>query len=489
MSGFAERFKIGKPRPILKEEDKKKIHEAALDVMQTVGVRIHSKIARDALKKEGAIVDEKMSVVRFPPDLVESLIAKAPEKIVLAGREKEFDLPVDGTHSYYTTDGCGILVWEQKTQSRRLAVLQDIRNTAIIADWLPYCSIYEPMVVASDVPQKIHVIAGMKEAFDISRKHIETESTSTPEEAKLQVEMAAEIVGGIEELKKRHIISAMVCTMSPLTLDGNATDAAMVWAEAHVPVHITGMAQMGISGPATFAGNLVVNHAETLALAAAIQAHSPGAPIIYGSVLSNMDARTGGYLGGSPESVILGAISHEMAKFVKMPSACGGIGSSARVPGVLATLENSMLGLMSATVGAEINNGLGMVDGSTVLSYEQLIIDNDIAGRAISCCREISVTKETLHLDMIKEVGILGIGPKKGNFLGQKETMLEVRQFFQSPLWSNDPYDVWEAKGKKDDLTLAKEKADWILKNHKPVMLDKDISKRLEQIVKRAAKA
>ncbi|MDH4123480.1 MAG: trimethylamine methyltransferase family protein, partial [Thermoplasmata archaeon] len=326
MSGFAEGFKVRKPRPILNEDEKKQIHDAALNVMETVGVRIHSKIARDSLKKEGAIIDEKTFVVKFPTDLTMSLISKVPQNIVLAGRDKEFDLPLDGTHCYYTTDGCGITVWENETKTRRLSVLQDIKNTAIIADWLPYCSIYEPMVVASDVPQEIHVISGMKAAFDISRKHIETESTSTPEEAKLQIKIAAEIVGGIEELKKRHIISAMVCTMSPLTLDGNATDAAMAWSEAHVPVHITGMAQMGISGPATIPGDLVVNHAETLALAAAMQAHSPGSPVIYGSVLSNMDPRTGAYLGGSPEAVVLGATSHEMAKFVKMPSACGGIG-------------------------------------------------------------------------------------------------------------------------------------------------------------------
>ncbi|MDH4123708.1 MAG: trimethylamine methyltransferase family protein, partial [Thermoplasmata archaeon] len=218
-------------------------------------------------------------------------------------------------------------------------------------------------------------------------------------------------------------------------------------------------------------------------------AHSPGSPVIYGSVLSNMDPRTGAYLGGSPEAVVLGATSHEMAKFVKMPSACGGIGSSARVPGLFATLENSMLGLFSATVAAEINNGLGMVDGSMMLSYEQLIIDNEIAGRAVKTCKDIQVNKDTLHLDMIREVGILGIGQKKGSFLGQKATMLEARQFYQSLLISAEPFEQWEAKGKKDDMKIAKEKADWILSNHKPTMLDKDISSRLDKIVKEAAKA
>ena len=488
MPSFADTFKVGAPRPILKEGDKKQIHEAALEVMETVGIRVHSSIARAALKKAGANVDEKQHVVKFQKDLTKKLISTVPEKIVLAGRDKAFDLPMDGTHHYYTTDGTGITVWDQKTQSRRLSVLDDIRKTAIISDWLPYLSIYEPMVVASDISTKIHVITGMKEAFEVSRKHIESESTSTKEEAKLQIQMATEIVGGLEELKKRPIISAMVCTMSPLTLDEHATDAGMIWAEAHIPVHITGMAMMGVSGPATIAGDLVVNHAETLAMAAAMQAHEKGSPVIYGSVLSSMDPKTGAYTAGSPESVLLGCCSHEMAKYVKMPSSCGGIGPSTRTPGVQASLENAQLSVMSASVAAEVMNGLGLVDGSTMLSYEQLMIDNEIAGRSIYICRDIPVNRETIHLDLIKETNILGMGPKKGNFLGSLATVKEARQFYQSTLFNTQPYDQWEAKGKKDDMTVAKEKADWVLKNHKPTPLDKSTMDKLNQIVKNAAK-
>jgi len=488
MAEFSERFKIGSTRTLLKEQDKKMIHDAALNVMETVGVRIHSRTAKDALRKAGASVDERTSVVKFPANVTKSLISKVPPKIVLAGREKEFDLPVDGTHCYFTTDGCGITVWDQKKKARRLSVLQDIKDTAHISDYLPFCSIYEPMVVAHDVPQSMHVASGMREALMTTRKHIETESTSNPEEAKVQIQMAAEIVGGMEELRKRHLISAMVCTMSPLTLDGNATEAAMAWADAHVPVHITGMAQMGISGPATIAGDLVVNHAETLALACAMQAHSSGCPTIYGSVLSNMDPRTGAFLGGSPESILLGATSHEMAKYVNMPSACGGMGSSARIPGIQATLENSLFGLMGGSVCAEINNGIGLVSGSTMLSYEQLVIDNEIAAMAVSCCREIPVNEETIHLNLIKEVGILGMGTKKGNYLNQMETLMEARQFYQSGLFNSRPFEDWEAKGKKDDMTLAKEKADWILVNYKPVYLDKDMLSRIDSIAKKASK-
>ncbi len=488
MAGFAEGFKVRKPSPILSNEDKRAIHEAGLEVMETVGVRVHSSVARGSLKKAGAQVDEKSGVVKFPADLTKSLISKVPSRIVLSGRDKEFDLPLDGTHCYYTTDGCGIMVWDQRTRTRRLSVLQDIKDTALIADYLTHCSIYEPMVVASDVPEKVHVVTAMKEAFDVSRKHVESESTSNPEEARLQVRMASEIVGGLEELRKRHVMSAMVCTMSPLTLDGPATDAAMVWSEVHVPVHITGMAMMGVSGPATIAGDLVVNHAETLALAAAMQAHSPGSPAIYGSVLSNMNPRTGAIQLASPEALLLCVGAHEMARYLKMPSAAGGVGSNAKIPGVQSTMENSMLAMRSTMAAQEINNGIGLLDCSTVLSYEQMIIDDEMVGRALACGREIPVTKETINIDLIKQVGILGLGPKKGSYLGERSTMLEVRKFHRSDLFTGEPYDQWEAAGKKDELTLAKEKADWILENHEPTLLDRDISKSIARLVNDAAR-
>jgi trimethylamine--corrinoid protein Co-methyltransferase len=487
MPSFADRFKVREPIKILKDSDKKQIHDAALDVMATVGIRVHSKLAKDSLKKAGAIVDDKENIVKFPVDLTKKLISKVPQNVVLAGREKEFDLPLDGRHCYYTTDGCGISVWDQKTHSRRQSVLKDIIESCTVADWLPYLSIYEPMVVAHDAPSKVHVIKGMKESFDITRKHILSESTSTKEEATLQIRMASEIVGGLEELRKRHLISAMVCTMSPLTLDGHATDAGMIWSEALVPVHITGMAMMGVSSPATIAGNLVVNHAETLAMAAAMQAHTPGSPVIYGSVLSNMDPRTGAIQLASPEGLLLCGAANEMAKHVKMPS-YGGTGCNAKTPGMQSSLENAMLALTASLMAQEVNNGIGMLDCSTVLSYEQMIIDDDIVGRSICAGQEINVNKDTLHLDLIKEVGILGMGAKKGSFLGEKATMVEARNFYRSQIFNSEPFDQWEAKGKKDDLTVAKEKADWILKNHKPVMLDKSVSAKLDSIVKEAAK-
>jgi len=477
MTSFEQRFRVRPATNILKRDDKQKIHENALEVMEHTGIKVHSLVARHELKRAGAAVDAKSGIVRFPKEVVDSLIKSVPHKITLAGREKEFDLPVNGTHQYYTTDGCGIAVWDEKTKTRRPSLLEDIRKSAVIADWLPYLSIYEPMVVAHDVPARMHVILGMKEAMENTSKHILSESTTNSEEAKAQVKMAAEIVGSVDQLRKRHYISAMVCTVSPLTLDGPATDAAMIWAHNHVPVHITGMGQMGLTAPATLAGDLVQNHAETLALACAMQAHERGAPLLYGSVLSNMDPRTGAVNFGSPETIILAAASAEMGRFMDWPVSCGGVGPGAVVPGPQASIENAIAATMCAMVGSEIMNGIGLVDDSTVLSYEELLIDNDLVGLVVNSAKPIEVSKETLAKEIIEKVGI------GGTYLTERHTLNHVREFHLPTIWSKDIFDAWVARGKKGTLEVAKEKAEWILKEHKPKKLEPDTAKSLDKIV------
>ena len=483
MTDFEQRFKIQKPADTMSENDKSMIHEAALEVMEKAGVRVHSKNARAALKRAGAVVDDTSPDVKFPRDVVKSLISKAPQKVVLAGRTKEFDLPLDGTHSYYTTDGCGVSVWDSASGTRRKPVLEDIRKTALISDYLPYLSIYEPMVVASDLPEKVHVVNGMKVAMENTQKHLLSESTTTVEEAKTQVKMAAEVVGGVEELRKRHYVSAMLCTMSPLMLDATATDAAMVWTENHVPLHITGMAQAGISGPVTLAGDLVVNHAETLAVVCIMEAHSPGAPVIYGSVLSSMDPRTGSYMGGAPESTLLCSGAVQMARYCKLPNSVGGLGSGAKTPGVQACLENVTMAMDCARVGGEVVNGLGVPDGSTLLSYEQLLLDHEIVRMVVTIFKGFEVNQETIALDLIKKVGI------GGSYLSQMHTLKHMKEILIPMLWDSDPFDMWVKKGRKDPMVVALEKVDQILKTHKPVPLDSAVSKKLDVIVKGFAKS
>lgn len=460
------------------DAERRAVHEAALEVMENPGIRVHSLPARRALKAAGAEVDDKTHDVRFPTGLVASLMRTAPREVVLAGRTEEFDLPFNGTHNYLTTDACGIAVWDDAKKARRKPLLDDVRKTAVLADYLPYVSLYTPMVVASDVPERAHVVSGVRVAMENTQKHIESESTSNAEEAKTEVAMAAAVIGSADELFERHYLSAVTCTVSPLILDAAATDAAMVFAANHVPIHCMSMAHAGISAPVTLAGDLVVNHAETLALMCAAQAKSPGAPVMYGSCLSQMDPRTGAYQGGSPEALLLCAATVEMAKHIHVPISAGGFGSSAKIPGLQASIEGALSAVIQGLVGAELVNGIGEADGSMVLSYEQLMIDHDTAAMALRMSQGIEVTPETLAVDVIRKAGI------GGSYLAQMHTIRHMREIFLPMLWDTNPYETWVRKGKKDPWAAAREEAESILETHRPVALGAKERKQLAAITK-----
>ena len=482
MPSFAERFRIRRPVDLLTEDQRRAIHEASLHVLETTGVRIPSETALADFRAAGARVDAQRSVVTFPPDVVRRLVDQAPRELTLAGRTKEFDLPMTGDHFYTTTDGCGIAVYDAATGGRRDPVLEDIRKTAVIADWLPYLSIYEPMVVPHDVPARAHVVTSVRTAMEVTQKHILSESTTNPAEARAQVALAAEVMGSTEELRRRHYLSAMLCTVSPLSVDAAAAEATLVWAENRVPVHITSMAQAGVSGPASYAGDLVVSHAETLAVIAMMEAHAPGAPAIYGTVLSSMDPRTGAYMFGSPESDLMAAGTIEMAKYLRLPDSVGGFGSTAKIPGVQASIENALAAMACAAYGGEVVNGLGEPAGSRLLSYEQLLLDHEIAGMIVRLFGRFPVDADELAVDLIKKVGI------GGTYLAQRHTLERMRELFVPMLWDTAPYDAWAAQGKKDPMAVSREKTDWILAHHEPEPLPRDTVVRLDRIVHDFAK-
>jgi len=214
-----------------------------------------------------------------------------------------------------------------------------------------------------------------------------------------------------------------------------------------------------------------------------MEAHSPGAPVIYGSVLTSMDPKTGSYMGGAPESTLLCSGAVQMSRFVKLPNSVGGLGSGAKIPGVQATLENTTMAMDCARVGGEVVNGLGVPDNSTLLSYEQYLLDHEIARMTIKIFGGFEVSKETLAVDLIKKVGI------GGSFLSQMHTLKGMKDIMIPMLWDSDPYDMWVKKGSKDPVKAALEKVDQILKTHKPAPLDTGVSRRLGAIVKDFSKA
>ena len=461
---------------ILSEQDVRRIHTATLDVIESVGVRFPYRKALDILHAHGAQVDWDTQIVKIPGRLVEDALKQAPPVYTLAARDPALDLSLDGQHSYLGTDGCGVEVLDAFTGERRRSSLQDVADAARVADGLDAIAFQWVPVSAQDRPAETRSLHELLAIYNNSTKHVQTESIATEHEAQAAIEMTAAIAGGRDALRRRPLLSTIQCTLSPLGQDRGNLESALVCAEAGIPVGMMTMASMVSTGPATLAGNLVVGNAEVISALALIEMAYPGAPVYYAAAQTAMDLRTGGYTGGGPEDFLFGAATNVLADFYNVPLSMGAFATGAKQPGWQSAVENSLSAFMAVSTLSDMLQGAGLLHGSRIWSFETLVMDCEIWRLLCSMARGIEVNDETLALDAIRAVG------PGGNFLAQKHTKKHMRELWVPTLFDRRPYEEWEQKrdGARD---WAREKAQWILKNHHPTPLDSKLNAELTRIV------
>ena len=463
---------------ILTPEDVQRIHTATLDVIENVGVGFPSQRALDVWEAHGATVDWDTMIVKVPGHIIEDALKQAPPVYTLAARDPAQDLPLDGNHVFVGTDGCGIQVIDIHTGERRQSVLQDVADVARVADYIEEVAFHWVAVSAQDCPPETRGLHELRAIWENSTKHAQTESIYSEREARAAVEMAAAIAGGRDALRKRPLLSIMQCTLSPLGQDGGSVDAALIGAEAGLPVGFMTMASCLTTGPATLAGNLVVGNAEVISATALIQLAYPGAPVFYAAAQTASDLRTGAYTGGGPEDFLFGAVTNVLSDFYGIPLSMGSFATGAKEPNWQAGIENSLSTLMASVVMSDMLLGVGLLHGSRIWSFEQMLMDCEIFDIVYRMMQGIVVDDETLALDAIRAVG------PGGNFLALKHTRKHMHDVWLPQFMDRRPYEVWEKKqdGARD---WAREKARHILTTHQPEPLDPKLSEELERIIAR----
>jgi trimethylamine---corrinoid protein Co-methyltransferase len=460
----------------LTTEDIQRLHTASLDIIETIGIRFPSTRALDIWEAHGALVDRNTSIVKIPGQVIQDALKLAPPKYELAARKPEQDLPLDGNHVFLGTDGCGVEVLDINTGKRRMSTWQDVADIARVGDALEEIAFHWVAVSAQDLPPKTRGLHELRAIWENSTKHAQTESIYNEWEARAAVEMASTIAGGMDALRKRPLLSIMQCTAPPLGQDGGSLDAALIGAEAGLPVGFMTMAACLTTGPATMAGTLAVGNAEVISAIAMIELAFPGARVFYAAAQTASDLRTGAYTGGGPEDFLFGAAQNKLSDFYNIPLSIGSFATGAKEPNWHAGVENSLSTFMASLVMSDMLLGVGLLHGSRIWSYAQMLMDCEIFSIIEKIMRGIVVDDETLALDTIRKVG------PGGNFLSQKHTLKHMREIFIPQYMDRRPYNVWEEKH-DEGRDWALEKARKILNTHQPEALDPAISAELNRII------
>ncbi len=468
---------------MLQRNDLESLHWGTLDVLENAGIKVFSKECLKLLEDAGSSVDYKTSLAKIPGNLVEEAIHKAKKNITLFARSPKNDVVLDGRRIFCTTDGNGTSVMDFNTGRRRMSTSEDMVMVGKVANALDSAHIFWPCISCQDIPDHLRHVVDLKIALSSIEKHVQVETTSHRREAKWLVKIGAALAGDEKALRKRPIFSSMHCPFSPLQLDGGSTEGALVLARAGVPISFYGMPQAGITGPVTLAGSIIVNNAEVLAGLTMAQLAAPGSPFMYGTGGAAFDMRTMTWAGGGPERALISAGAGELSHHYGFPILCGGIVTSAKLPGPQACYEKMSSGLPQFYAGCDMIAGLGLLDDVTMLSYEQMVIDDEMARIMARLAYGVTVDDDHMAVDVIKKVG------PGGSFLADRHTMQWLnKEHFLTDITDRRTGEAWEADGKKSVVDRARVKAARIMKEHVVAPVPSEVAKEFESIVKAADK-
>ena len=463
---------------VLSAEQLAAIRSATLHVLEHTGVHFPSERALRVFAQSGAHVDCARQVVRLSPGLVSEAMSRAPRSYTLSGRAKGTDLCLDGSVSYFGTDGCGTRTVDPQTGIERRSCKEDVAMMARVSDYLSSVAFYWPMVSAQDYG-RLAPLHELDASFKNTVKHVQTETVMGERPARYAVRMAEVIAGNGERMRAQPPLSVLICTIAPLGQDPEGIEAGMVYAESGVPVGFMAMPNMGATAPAAPGGALVVGTAEVISALVLMQLVAPGAPVFYSLLGSVMDPRTADYIVSIPQKYLCNVAAVQIAHDWGVPVLAGAFGMDGVEPGTWQIgRDHVYTALLAPLAGADFATGGGMLKASTLLVPEQIIYDDEIYHTHRVLAQGIDTTEDGLALDVIANVG------PRGHYLAQEHTRQHLKQVWLPGL--SHPRPPLDGTPLPDIRQRARDEFDRILAEHEPEPLEEAAQAEIRTILEAA---
>jgi len=459
---------------LLDDEQLEQFQSGTFEILEKTGFHCPSERALKIYADHGAKVDFETKIVRLSSDVILETLSHAPRYYTMGARSEDFDLDLSKGVTYEATDGTGTKTIDYDTREQRASVKDDVAKSARIADYLSSISFYWPMVSAQDYG-KSAALHELDAAFNNTLKHVQTPTVVEEATARYAVEMARVIAGDEETMRARPPLSLLICTIAPLGHDGGSMDAALLAIEAGIPVGFMSMPNTGSTAPATIAGTLALGDAEVVSAMVLAQMAFPGAPIYHSFMPGMTHPRTGAYYTHKGNIYAMGV---ELAHKWGVPTLAGTFGLDATYLGWEAGMGGGRASLLCALCGAETGSGMGLLQGSTLLYPEALVLDAELYHSVRLNAAKLNTSPDYMALDVIHNVG------PRGHFLKERHT----REYFHKLDFSDIVQVYNPAGGYLDPIEAAREKTHWILENHHPEPLGKNQKTELNRILQAAEK-
>ncbi|MEJ2487524.1 MAG: trimethylamine methyltransferase family protein [Anaerolineales bacterium] len=451
------------------------VHRHSVQILGKIGFCVPDPDTLARLKVAGFLVNEDTSMVRIPEELFQPALETLPRNVTLYNRDRTEAIDFQARSSFMGA-GTPVNVVDLETGERRSATRQDVRNFVTLQDALPEVDIVRPTVTATDMGEASDLVE-IAELIRFTSKPL-VHRTLAAERVSDAVEMLAAVAGGEDVLRAKPNFATLYCPISPAYFTQENIRCMLRWAEFGVPVTLLSMAMGGASAPATLLGELVVINLEILAWMVVLQHLYPGTPLLYGSVSSVLDMRTGILPLGAPERGMINSGAAIMGTYYGIPSMCGGLSTDAKDLDLQAGYEKALTAFPLLMEDASIIYGVGAVDAGAAISYLQMVMDNEMIGGLRRMMQGIS-----LH-DLTEELALIEANIPRGNFLKEKHTRSHYKHHWQPQILNREAYETWDSH-RRDIKSLSRSKARDLLATHQPASLPADVERELERILRR----
>lgn len=468
------------PVKVITDDQLEALHQASLDILETLGIRVTLPEARENLRRAGALLDEDTLVVRLGRDIVEHALRSLPGSVTMTPRNAQRAVTI----------GHDMLCFASVLGPPYCSDMEKGRRDG---NWIDYCDLLR----LAQFFNIIHLVGGSPvEPLDlpVPTRHLDAtlamltltdkvpyvfcQSQRRIHDVFAMIAIARKI--SLEELASTSSTYSIINTNSPLQYDSPMATGVIEMARFGQPILITPFTLAGATTPATLAGAMAMCNAEILFGVTLSQLARPGAPVVYGCATAAVDMKTGAPAFAMPEYCKAAQIAGQLARRYGMPLRSSNFCSSNTVD---AQAAYEAQGSTWAAIMGGVNllmHAAGWLEGGLCASFEKFVVDVEILQMMASYLEPTRIDSDTLALSEMAEVG------HGGHFFGTGRTIANFERAFYRPILSNTRnYGSWVEQGSQDAMQRSHEIYKHALREYEQPHLDADTKEALEAFVAR----
>ena len=360
-------------------DDLARIHQASLRILEETGVQVEHDGVLDILEATDATVDRDRRVVRFPGGMVEQRMRSAP-----GSWDRQ-----DGSPSHFSVsaDSGTACIWDYRTRRARPVEPHDLVDVPRLVQALGNIDEAGNLIRLAEIPTNVLDLILYRHMWN----HTEKKGGGglgrcpacvfglSPRTVDFLCQMLAVKIGN-SKVERDPELSFFMGVASPLRFGHDVLDMALYVLRHGQAVGIGGNCISGVQAPITPAADIAVDHAERLAGLCIVTSIRSDARFYFCNHTYSLDMQGGDVGSGSPETTLQALLGKKLLEHCGFQLVVNHpiLDTGAHTPDAQVAAEKMMYMLLTALGGAKGIGGAGQL--KEAFCYEQLVIDNEIAG-------------------------------------------------------------------------------------------------------------